>query len=247
MDPITSDDEKLSISEADGLDQVEEEHAWTRTVPERLNRLQCLYQSSTSRNISNKSSLDRGSIDQCLDALEALLDPRSHLTREIAEIASCRHSSAPPSFTVELDKEIASPSCVSGGQRNGHGRSRSLDGHRPKQPAPMPTTLPAIYEKVKMFGLEVNNLSEAFMQRREETLYMYSLYDKKQERMRDNIAKLEAEIKELYALYQKSLFCRADPYIGERICRKTWRSGRRFKARSVGWKLGLRGGGRSIG
>lgn len=51
--------------------------------------------------------------------------------------------------------------------------------------------LAAVNDQVKMLG-------EAFVKRREETLYIYSLYDSERMRLRRRVAELEAEVEEVY-------------------------------------------------
>lgn len=61
--------------------------------------------------------------------------------------------------------------------------------------------LAAVNDKVKMLG-------EAFLKRHEETLYIYSLYDRERKGLRHRITELEAEIEELYvAIFVPWLIC----------------------------------------
>ncbi|KAL4875788.1 hypothetical protein BJY04DRAFT_151171 [Aspergillus karnatakaensis] len=141
-----------------------------------------------SQALTHPLNLDTSSIQQCLDKLESLLDPRSHLTREIT---ICRPD---PGTHGKGQRKSDKPKQFIPISR-AHSRSRSLEV-TPKQKAPLPSGLAVVHD-------EVRTLADEFRKRRDETLHIYKIYDDERKRLEHNVAKLEAEIVELRADMQE--------------------------------------------
>ncbi len=168
-------------------------------ISDRLTRLAHL--STLHEYQTHPSTLDSKTVNQCLDTLESLLDPRSNLTREIA---LCRPPQTRPGSAINLPKpprKLEGPRTPPISPSSPHPRSRSLDAVSASRPARMSHDLAAVNDQVKMLG-------EAFLKRHEETLYIYSLYDRERKGLRHRITELEAEIEELYvAIFVPWLIC----------------------------------------
>lgn len=180
--PITELDQTLLVGEKNAPDANE-------IISNRLTRLAHL--STLHEYQTHPTTLDSRTVKQCLDTLESLLDPRSNLTREIA---LCRPPQPRPGSAVDYSKpprKLEGPRTPPISPSSPHSRSRSLGAVSASRPARMRHDLAAVNDQVKMLG-------EAFVKRREETLYIYSLYDSERMRLRRRIAELEAEIEELY-------------------------------------------------
>ncbi|KAL4934002.1 uncharacterized protein BDV17DRAFT_72379 [Aspergillus undulatus] len=180
------------------------------------NRLTKLANSSrlNQNQTTNPSILDIGSINQCLDTLESLLaeDPRPNLTREITLCRPSSPQSQPqPHPSTDLDSATnnnetpTSRSPPTLWTINNHARSRSL-GEVPTRPRErLPFESLAFHNQVKMLDEELKTLGAEFLERREETLRIYTLYDKERKRLRDRIGELEEEIEELRADMQEEM------------------------------------------
>ncbi|RDW94083.1 uncharacterized protein DSM5745_01405 [Aspergillus mulundensis] len=190
----------------------------------RLARLPTLHGNSTE-----PFSLDAKRVEQCLNKLESLLDPQFSLSQsELAEPdltptdtlphrSQNRPSQGPESdpgadtspghIPIAPKKSESLRSAAPASSSKAHHQSRSLE----ELSTPLARTLfeiPKVYKQVNMFGNEVRKLGDAFLKRREETLYIYSLHDRERKRMRGRIAELEAEIEKLQADMQQDMAAR---------------------------------------
>ncbi|KAL5333023.1 hypothetical protein BJX70DRAFT_81089 [Aspergillus crustosus] len=148
----------------------------SKDLSERLTRLAHL---SALSSQAHPLTLDARSIHQCLNTLESLLDPRSHITRQIA---FCRPDPATGTKIVSST----------------HSRSRSLEVTSTKQPRSIPSGLAVVHDELKA-------LADEFRKRRDESLHIYSLCDQEGKRLRSRVAELETEIEELRADMQEEM------------------------------------------
>ncbi|KAL4868576.1 hypothetical protein BDV12DRAFT_96061 [Aspergillus spectabilis] len=198
MDPIQTTD-KISptmtmFNEAQPLDKQDSPRdidplSASETLSKRLTRLAHL---STLSAQTHPLTLDARSIHQCLDTLESLLDPRSHLTREIT---LCRPDAG---IDGKASRKLDNPKQPNISLSSAHSRSRSLKVTPTKRTAPIRSSLAAIHDEVK-------TLADEFMKRRDETVHIYELYDQDRNRLRNRIAELEAEIEDLRADMQEDM------------------------------------------
>lgn len=180
--PITELDQTLLVGETNAPDANE-------IIANRLTRLAHL--STLHEYQRHPSTLDSRTVNQCLDTLESLLDPRPNLTREIS---LCRLPQTRPESAINFSKpprKLEGPRTPPISPSSPHSRSLSLDAVSATRPARMRHDLAAVNDQVKMLG-------KAFVKRREETLYIYSLYDSERMQLQRRIAELGAEIEELY-------------------------------------------------
>lgn len=180
--PITELEQTLLVGEKNAPDANE-------IIANRLTRLAHL--STLHEYQRHPSTLDSRTVNQCLDTLESLLDPRPNLTREIS---LCRLPQTRPESAINFSKpprKLEGPRTPPISPSSPHSRSLSLDAVSATRPARMRHDLAAVNDQVKMLG-------KAFVKRREETLYIYSLYDSERMQLQRRIAELGAEIEELY-------------------------------------------------
>ncbi|KAL4977475.1 hypothetical protein BDW66DRAFT_150062 [Aspergillus desertorum] len=188
----------------------------SENIANRLTRLARL--STLKGSHTNPISPEARSINQCLDTLESLLSPRSNLQANLAhKVAPNQQSRNRPGRGSRFDpgpdpdaprrpdplRTPAPSSC-----QKIHTPSRTLEElstMQLMQPARTRLETPKLYNQVNEFGEEVRKLGDAFLKRREETLYIYSLHDRERKRMRRKIAELEAEIEELQADMQQDM------------------------------------------
>ncbi|KAL4910723.1 hypothetical protein BDW74DRAFT_172193 [Aspergillus multicolor] len=193
----------------------------------RLARLPTLQGNSTE-----PFSLDAKRIEQCLNKLESLLDLQFKVPQsDFAGPNLTQKDVLPPQSQTRLDRGPESDpgagintgfipiartapkkseslrSAAPASSSKVHLQSRALE-ELSTPPARALFEIPNVYKQVNMFGNEVRKLGDAFLKRREETLYIYSLYDKERKRMRGRIAELEAEIEELEADMQQDMAAR---------------------------------------
>ncbi|KAL5045250.1 hypothetical protein BDW71DRAFT_89318 [Aspergillus fruticulosus] len=179
-------------------------------ISNRLTRLARL--STLQENHTNPFSPEARSINQCLNTLESLLSPRSNLQSDLTQKVvptqqsqnrPRRGSGSDPGPDPDAPRRpdpLRTPAPSSSSRL--HSRSRSweeLSTTQLTQPARTLFGTPKVYNQVKEFGEEVRRLGDAFLKRREETLYIYSLHDRERKQMRRRIAELEVEIEELQA------------------------------------------------
>ncbi|KAL4820699.1 hypothetical protein BDW67DRAFT_181067 [Aspergillus spinulosporus] len=205
--PLTVDHRVLPLDEGGPLS--------SENISNRLARLARL--STLKRSHASPFSAEAQSINQCLDTLEFLLDPRSNIqsnpTQKVASNQQTQNqpgrkpgSDAGPDPDVPRPDSLESPFASSSSMILSHSRSlEELSTTQLTQPARTLFETPKVYSQVKEFDEEMKKLSDAFLKRREETFYIYSLYDRERKRMRCRIAELEAEIEELQADMQQDM------------------------------------------
>ncbi|CBF75593.1 predicted protein [Aspergillus nidulans FGSC A4] len=183
------------------------------------NRLTQLARLSTLRGShANRFSAEAQSINQCLNQLEFLLNPRSNVQLNMTQgVASNQQTQnqrgrspgsdpGPDPGASRRPDGLRGPAASSNSMAHSHARSLGeLSTAQLTQPARTLFETPKVYNLVKEFDEEMQRLSDAFLKRREETFYIYSLHDKERKRMRCRIAELEAEIEELQADMQQEM------------------------------------------
>ncbi|KAL4759041.1 uncharacterized protein BDW70DRAFT_87371 [Aspergillus foveolatus] len=206
--PLAVDHKALPLDEGGPLN--------SDNISNRLTQLSRL--STFQGSHANRFSAEAQSISQCLDTLEFLLNPGSNLQSNLTQkVASNQQTQNQPGRSPGSDfgpdpgasrrpDGLRGPaaSCIS----MAHSHSRSLEElstTQLTQPARTLFETPKVYNQVKEFDEEMKRLSDAFLKRREETFYIYSLHEKERKRMRCRIAELEAEIEELQADMQQDM------------------------------------------
>ncbi|KAL4750154.1 hypothetical protein BDW72DRAFT_119766 [Aspergillus terricola var. indicus] len=208
LSPLTVDHRALPLDEGGPL-----------SSEDISNRLTQLARLSTLRGShSNAFSPEAQSINRCLDTLEFLLNSRSTLQSNLTQkVASNRQTQNQPGHNPESDpgpdpdasrRPDSLRGLVASSSSMVHSNSRSLEElstTQLTQPACMLFETPKVYNQVKEFDEEMKKLGEAFLKRREETFYIYSLHDRERKQMRRRIAELEAEFEELQADMQQDM------------------------------------------
>ncbi|KAL4743640.1 hypothetical protein BDV11DRAFT_166143 [Aspergillus similis] len=208
LGPLTVDHSALQLDEGGPLSS---ENISSRLI--QLARLSTL-QGSHSSPVSPEAQ----SINRCLDTLEFLLNPRSNPQSNLTQkVASSQQSQNQPGRSLESDPgpdpDVSKRPDSLGGpgpssSQMVHFHSRSLEGlsrTQLTQPARTLFETPKVYNQVKEFDEEMKKISDAFLKRREETFYIYSLHNRERKQMRRRIAELEAEIEELQADMQQDM------------------------------------------
>ncbi|KAL5000455.1 hypothetical protein BDV10DRAFT_34165 [Aspergillus recurvatus] len=186
-------------------------------ISNRLTRLARL--STLQGSLTNPLSPEARTINQCLDTLESLLSPHSNLKqsdltqkvvpyRQSQNRPGCGSGSdtGPDTDAPRKPDTLKAPAPSSNSRIHYHSRSlEELSTTQLTQPARTLFETPKVYNQVKEFGEEVRKLRDAFLERREETFYIYSLHVRERKRLRARIAELEAKIEELQADMQQDM------------------------------------------
>ncbi|KAL4774174.1 hypothetical protein BDW60DRAFT_227121 [Aspergillus nidulans var. acristatus] len=206
--PLTVDHGALPLDEGGPLS--------SENISNRLTQLARL--STLHGSHANRFSAEAQSINQCLDTLEFLLNPRSDLKSNLTQkVASNQQTQNQPGRSAGSDPGpdpgasrrpdgLRGPAASSSSMVHSHSCSlEELSTTQLTQPARTLFETPKVYNQLKEFNEEMKRLSDALLKRREETFYIYSLHDKERKRMRCRIAELEAEIEELQADMQQDM------------------------------------------
>ncbi|KAJ9229425.1 hypothetical protein C8Q69DRAFT_518510 [Paecilomyces variotii] len=164
-------DSAIDLDPSENRHQLSGQDSREKTLGDRLNRLALL---AAKRN--DISEHDSGTIGNCLDTLESLLDPRHELTREIA-----RHRPR---------SSHSSPSTPAVGSRASN-NSAARPGVDP--------AVDSSHRQLEALLKELTAVNAQLQQRRAESRHLHGLFIQKCEGLAQRILHLEDEIQNLHS------------------------------------------------